>query len=86
MAEITYNNPLKIYVAVTAKFSPEGAITPVSFVFEDGVTYEIDRIVRVDRCASLKAGGVGWRYTFEIMGHRRQIWREEDRWFLERKN
>lgn len=66
MAEITYNNPLKIYIEVTARFSPEGIITPVSFVFEDGVTYEIDRIVSTDRCASLKAGGIGWRYTSNV--------------------
>lgn len=38
-------DPYKVYVEVTAVFSPEGKITPVSFRWEDGRVFEIDRIL-----------------------------------------
>lgn len=43
-------------------------LTPKSFVWEDGSVYEIQRIKDVRRAASLKAGGVGQRYTCVVDG------------------
>lgn len=59
MMEREYNNLDKIYVEVAAVFSKDGQILPTSFVFENGNTYKIDRIIQIDRRASLKAGGIG---------------------------
>ena len=53
----------KIYVDVTVEFSKDGIMVPKSFVWEDGVTYEISKIKDVRRAASLKAGGVEERFS-----------------------
>ena len=75
----------KVYVAVTARFDVEGNITPLSLVWEDGTTYEIDRIVDQRRAASLKAGGIGIRYTIRVNGKQSYIYYEDPRWFVEGK-
>ncbi|WP_337404913.1 hypothetical protein [Porcipelethomonas sp.] len=53
----------KVYVEVTAKFDTEGNITPLAVTWKDGTVYEINKIVDKRRAASLKAGGIGVRYT-----------------------
>lgn len=58
----------KVYVSVIVEFDIDGNMTPLSFVWEDGRRYEIDRILDVRPAASLKAGGSGMRYTVRIMG------------------
>ena len=75
----------KVYVEVTAKFDTEGNITPLSVTWEDGTVYEIDRILDKRRAASLKAGGIGMRYTCLIPGRQSYLYYEEPRWFVERK-
>ena len=75
----------KVYVEVTAKFDTEGNITPLSVTWEDGMVYEIDRILDRRRAASLKAGGIGMRYTCRILGQRSYLYYEEPRWFVEGK-
>ena len=54
-------------------------------VLEDGTVYEIDRILDKRRAASLKAGGIGMRYTCRILGQRSYLYYEEPRWFVEGK-
>ena len=75
----------KVYVEVTAKFDTEGNITPLSVTWEDGTVYEIDRILDKRRAASLKAVGIGMRYTCRILGQRSYLYYEEPRWFVEGK-
>lgn len=75
----------KVYVEVTAKFDTEGNITPLSVTWEDGTVYEIDRILDKRRAASIKAGGIGMRYTCLISGRQSYLYYEEPRWFVERK-
>lgn len=77
-------NP-KVYVEVKVKFFPDGRIEPFSVVWEDGQEYEIDRILDVRRAASLKAGGVGIRYTVRIGRTETYLFLEENRWFVERR-
>lgn len=76
---------MKVYVEVTAVFRQDGRLTPLSFVWEDGRRYEIDRILDVTQAASLKAGGLGMRYTCRVQGRETFLFLEEDRWFMERK-
>jgi len=76
----------KVYVPVTVDYAADGGLTPVSFVWEDGTRYEIDRVLDVRRAASLKAGGMGTRYTCRVRGKQTFLYLEEDRWFMERKN
>ena len=75
----------KVYVDVTAEFSKDGNLVPKSFRWEDGQVYEIERIKDVRRAASLKAGGVGMRYTCVIGGQEKHLFYEDNNmWFMER--
>ena len=75
----------KHYVEVLARIDEDGAVTPVSITWEDGRTFEIDRVLDVRRAASLKAGGSGVRYTVRIGHTETYLFLEEDRWFAVRK-
>jgi hypothetical protein len=85
MIERRYHNKDKVYVKVGAIFHPDGKLMPVVFWWEDGRRYGIDRVIKIQRSASLKAGGIGMRYTCMVNGKQIHLFLEEDRWFLERK-
>lgn len=75
--------PSKAYIGVTSYTDPDGKIMPLSITWEDGRTFEIDRITDIRRAAS-KAGGNGTRYTCYFLGQQRYLFLEDDgRWFIE---
>jgi len=76
----------KVLVEVDAHFDTNGKILPTSIVWEDGRKFEIDRITDIRRAASLKAGGVGIRYTCRIRGKQTYLYHEENHWFMEGKD
>ena len=57
---------MKQYVSVTAKFDCDGNILPIKINWEDGRSFDIDRVTDIRYAASLKAGGAGIRYTCRI--------------------
>ena len=75
----------KIVVEVVARFDTAGGLTPLWMGWEDGRRFGIDRVLDVRRAASLKAGGVGIRYTVRISGKERYLWFEDmaNIWFVE---
>lgn len=73
----------KVIVEVIGLFTKDGQFRPQRMVWEDGTTYEIDRIKQVARRAALKVGGTGLRYTVMILGKERYLFREDDIWFVE---
>ena len=76
----------KIYVDVNATFSKDGRLIPKSFIWTDGHVYDIQRVKNVCRAASLKAGGVGMRYTCVVDGRESHLYYEDNNmWFLEGK-
>lgn len=76
----------KVYVDVLAVFTKDGVLLPKKFMWEDGSEYEITRVTDIRRAASLKAGGVGERYTCMVEGRSVHLFYEsENRWFMERK-
>ncbi len=84
----------KVYVGVEVDFSPDSIMYPRALVWEDGIKYNIDRVVDIRPAASLKAGRQGDRYTVVIKGQRRYIFfekstealgRKAGRWFVERE-
>lgn len=79
-------NTYKVFVGVTARFEPDGKIIPLSVLWEDGRTFEIDKILDVRRAASLKAGGAGIRYTVRIGRRETFLFLEEGRWFVQRRD
>ena len=60
----------KVFVDVDVHFDSDGKMTPKSITWEDETVYKIDRVTDVRRAASLKAGGMGMRYTVMINGTR----------------
>lgn len=88
-------NSKKVYVKVTATFSSDGKLTPLSLLWEDGREYIIDRVLDVRPAAALKAGGQGDRYTIRTCGKESFLFFERSpkitgpslgRWFVERRN
>jgi hypothetical protein len=84
----------KVYVNVTAVFSSDGKIKPLSLTWEDGHEYFIDRILDVRPSAAMKAGGQGDRYTIRTRGKDSFLFFERSaksgdlslgRWFVERR-
>lgn len=78
-------NDSKVYVDVDARFGKDGKLMPTAIIWEDGHRYEIDKVTQVVRRASMKAGGVGIRYTCVVNGKQSYLFYEVDRWFVERK-
>ncbi len=76
----------KAFVKVVSETNVEGAVRPLSFVWEDGRIYPVDRVLDVRRAASLKAGGMGIRYTCMVQGHQVYLFYEEPCWFIEAKD
>ena len=63
----------------------KGVLTPKSFRWTDGSVYEIQRVKDIRRAASLKAGGVGMRYTCIVNGRESYLYYEDNNmWFMER--
>lgn len=76
----------KVYVDVNATFTRDGRLLPNSFVWRDGHVYEVQRITDIRRAASLRAGGVGMRYTCIVDGRESHLFYEENNlWFMESK-
>ena len=84
----------KVYVGVNAYFREDGTVLPRSVIWENGRTYEIDRVTDVRRAASERAGGMGDRYTVWIRGRMTYLFYERlplhdgqeiGRWFVERQ-
>ena len=74
----------KVYVNVMAEFTKDGNLMPRTIIWEDGTNYEIQRINDCRRAASLRAGGVGLRYTCVIGGQEKYLFYEDNNmWFVE---
>lgn len=85
---------LKVYVQVKVDFREDGVMLPREIIWEDGVTYEIDRVIDIRQAAAMKAGGQGDRYTIVVRGQRSYLFFERStnqtgnnigRWFVERR-
>lgn len=76
---------VKVYVDVNATLTKEGTLIPTSLVWEDGRTYEIDKIVRKQNGSDRKAGGTGVIYTCMVGGKECHLIYEVDKFFVQRK-
>lgn len=75
----------KVYVTMIVKVMADGRKHPIQMIWEDGSSYEIDRVIHVIPAASLKVGGCGTRYTVIIEGKQRDIFDEDGKWFVEKE-
>lgn len=76
----------KKYISLIAKFTEDGRVLPSAILWEDGRTFSIDQITDIRKAASLKAGGIGVRYTCLVLGKQVFLYKDEDRWFMEIKD
>lgn len=73
----------KTYVEVNARIDVDGRVTPLSIVWRDGRTFEIDRVIDAIRRASTRVGGTGIRYLVAMNGREKYLYFEDPRWFVE---
>ena len=76
----------KVFVRVTADFTPEGEFAPQCFTWEDGRVYQVDKVFECKKAVSLKAGGQGLRYRCKVRDKEVYIFFENGRWFMEGKD
>lgn len=88
------DNSLKVYVPVLAAFREDGAILPRKIRWEDGQTFDIERVIDIRPAAAQKSGGQGDRYTVQINGKTSYLFFERSpnlcganlgKWFVERQ-
>ena len=73
----------RVYVKVVVQIDEAGGVRPLSVAWENGRTFEVDRLLDVRRAASTKVGGQGIRYTCRIRGHETYLFEDNGRWFVE---
>ena len=76
----------KVYVDVMAKYQTSGYVKPLWIVWPDGREFEVDKIIDVQKAASLNVGGTGIRFTCRIQGKVTYLFLEENKWFMEGKD
>ena len=79
---------------VKVDFREDGVMLPREIVWENGVTYEIDKVLQITQAAALRAGGQGDRYKIRVRGKESYLFFERSanltgnnigRWFVERR-
>ena len=71
------------YICVDARMEEDGIPKPLILYWEDGRTFEIDKILDIRKKASTKGGGAGLRYTVKINGKIKYLFLNADKWFIE---
>ncbi|MBQ9328575.1 MAG: hypothetical protein IJ225_08600 [Solobacterium sp.] len=80
------NGIYKKYVDVDVEWKKDGTIVPTAIIWgtDQGIErYEIDRILSGPSSRASAAGGVGKRYEVLIQKHKRNLFLEKDKWFVE---
>lgn len=75
----------KVCVEVVARFSREGGVKPLSLRWEDGRTFEIDRVTATEHAPARVSALLPVRFTCVIAGRERWLYLEPEkmRWFVE---
>lgn len=90
----TETKQYKVYVDVDLRIDKFGHMLPQRITWEDGVSYEIDKVLGVRPGYAAKAGGQGDKYAIQVSGQRTYLYFERSpnltgnvigRWFVERK-
>ena len=76
----------RAYVRVVVDVDEIGKVHPLKIYWEDGRSFDVDRLLDVRRAAATKAGGQGMRYTCRIQGHEAYLFEDDGRWFVEAKD
>ncbi len=72
------------FIDVICFNSKDGDIYPLYIIWENGIKYQIDKILQKCPAASLKHGGSGMRYTCLIQNQMRYLFNDNNRWFIDK--
>jgi len=61
-----------------------GVVKPVILIYTDGRQYLIDQVSGPVKCASIKSGGIGLRYTCRIRNIYLYLYFDDNIWFYEK--
>lgn len=70
-------------ITVIAQMRNDGMVIPLSIKWDDGQTFDISKVCDVKKQASLKGGGMGFRFTCKISGKEKYLWLDGYTWFVE---
>ena len=70
-------------ITVIAKMQDDGKIIPLTILWNNERSFEIDKVLDIRKKASTKGGGKGLRYTCKILGQERFLWLDNSIWFVE---
>jgi len=76
----------KLYVEVIVSWLHDGRLRPLSFVWENGSEYRIDKIIAVRKGHSLKVFAGGLRYYCQTGNRQYYLHYDSERWYIETKN
>ena len=65
------------------KMQDDGKIIPLTILWNNERSFEIDKVLDIRKKASTKGGGKGLRYTCKILGQERFLWLDDSVWFVE---
>ena len=78
-------NEHRLDIGLLVEFGIDNSVTPRTIIWEDGRRFEIDRILDMQKCAALKAGGAGVRYICRVRGKEIALFFDESiGWFIEK--
>ena len=73
----------RAYVRVLVDVDEIGKIRPMRIYWEDGRSFEVDRLLDVRQASCTRAGGQGMRYTCRVKGRQVFLVEDEGRWVVE---
>ena len=74
----------RIDLAVNVRHKASGKAVTTPIIWKDRRVFDIDKVLDIREAASLKAGGIGIRYTCLICGKTVLLFNDNDKWFIEK--
>ena len=72
------------FVTIQLLALPTGQLIPQRLIWEDGRSWDIDKVIDIRPQAARKSGGFGTRYLVKISGKERELYQDNhQRWFVE---
>ena len=73
----------RAYVRVLVDVDEVGRMRPLKIYWEDGRSFDVDRLLDVRWASARDVGGQGMRYTCRVRGRQVYLFEDGGRWFVE---
>ncbi|BAK45832.1 hypothetical protein [Eggerthella sp. YY7918] len=74
---------VKHYVSVLALHRPDGMISPVTIIWDDGRRFDVDLLKEAHHKRCEKTAGHALAFSVSIYGKRRTLYHDNQGWFVE---